>query len=645
MAKKKRSSPKKKGSRPKSGGTSKRKGGSSKPPAGLPGPGMLEGLMHQMFGDLQGGGGDSALDAAQELIYDAFEQSDPKKRARLARKALDLSPDCADAYVLLAELADGRKEALSLYEQAVAAGERALGPETFREDAGHFWGLLETRPYMRAREGLAHALWALGRREEAVSHVQDMLRLNPNDNQGLRYTLAHWLLALDRDKELAALLKRYDEDASAVWSYTAALLAFRRDGDSPASRKRLKEALGANSHVPTYLLGERPLPPEPPAYYSFGGDEEAVLYAADALSAWKSTPGAITWLRGLSEPKAPKKPSKGAGKTRMPSAAAKKRLASLPQGPDPWLVEVRELPSWVENDDGERVRPWATLVINPAGGPILAVAVSDVEPGPGDLWEVLDQAMRTPMAGEPGRPAALHVRPEPRWDAVRPQLEAIGVPLVETGELDLLDMVFADLVEHLSADEPPGLLDMPGVTPELAAGFYQAAAEFYRKAPWKRLGYEEAIKIACDRFESGPWYAVVMGQSGLTLGLALYEDFELLRKMWDGRFSDEESARETVGLTVTFDVEADVPPEEVEAIQEHGWELAGPEAYPTVFRKERGLITRPPLSWELELLEGCLRALPAFIAKYRPGDTEPHRMTVPVGAGDLTLELSWVEEA
>ena len=45
------------------------------------------------------------LDQAQDLIYDAWELADPIKRSRLARKALKISPDCADAYVLLAEAA------------------------------------------------------------------------------------------------------------------------------------------------------------------------------------------------------------------------------------------------------------------------------------------------------------------------------------------------------------------------------------------------------------------------------------------------------------------------------------------------------------------------------------------------------------
>src|SRR5215468_10055981 len=83
-----------------------------------------------------------------------------------------------------------------------------------------------------ARLGLAHSLWAAGRREEAVRHLQDMLRLNPHDNQGVRYTLAGFLLFLDRDDDLARLLQQYDE-ASAAWVYTKALLAFRQHGDTP----------------------------------------------------------------------------------------------------------------------------------------------------------------------------------------------------------------------------------------------------------------------------------------------------------------------------------------------------------------------------------------------------------------------------
>jgi hypothetical protein len=135
----------------------------------------------------------------------------------------------------------------------------------------------------------------------------------------------------------------------------------------------------------------------------------------------------------------------------------------------------------------------------------------------------------------------------------------------------------------------------------------------------------------------------VIGQSGLTFGLALYEDLKTLEKIWAGEMSDEESSRETVALTVTFDDETEIPVADLDASRRHGWEVAAPEAYPSIFRKERGLCLRSPLGWELILMEGCLRAIPAFVARHTADDMSTHKMTVPVASGDLSLKLSWVE--
>lgn len=98
----------------------------------------------------------------------------------------------------------------------VEAGELALGKEGFEEYAGHFWGFLETRPYMRARAGLASVLWRTGRHRDAIGHYRAMLKLNPNDNQGIRYVLARHLLELGDTVALKKLIKKYVEDGSAA---------------------------------------------------------------------------------------------------------------------------------------------------------------------------------------------------------------------------------------------------------------------------------------------------------------------------------------------------------------------------------------------------------------------------------------------
>jgi tetratricopeptide (TPR) repeat protein len=242
------------------------------------------------------------LEQAQELAGRAFDARG-RRKVQLARKALELSADCADAYGVLAEQAAEPEAALDLYTQALAAGERALGLKAFEGEAEPFWGSVRTRPYMRARLGLAHCLADLGRMDEAVGHYQALLRLNPNDNQGVRHTLLPVLLEAGRDAEAGALLEQYRDEASAAWKYGWALWAFRQEGDSPAAKERLRQAFRANPHVPKYLAGKAELPEMLPDAYAFGSEEEAIL-SADALEeAWQATPDAERWLQ-TSQPKA-----------------------------------------------------------------------------------------------------------------------------------------------------------------------------------------------------------------------------------------------------------------------------------------------------------------------------------------------------
>jgi tetratricopeptide (TPR) repeat protein len=236
------------------------------------------------------------LEQAQDKMYEAWGARGAS-RVKLAREALAISPDCADAYVLFAEeTAETMEEARELYQKGVQAGERALGKEFIEENAGHFWGILQTRPYMRARAGLAETLEAMGEPKQAADHYRELLRLNPNDNQGNRFAFARCLLKAGADEELGKLLDQYEDDEAAAWLYTRALWLFRKEGATRSASDALVKAFKQNLFVPLYLLAAEQMPDEPPDFIELGGEAEAVEYVGMNVKAWLDTEGALQWF-------------------------------------------------------------------------------------------------------------------------------------------------------------------------------------------------------------------------------------------------------------------------------------------------------------------------------------------------------------
>ena len=263
--------------------------------------------MESFLAALSGHRGDDATAKAQDVMYDAWQRTTSRSRIALAHKALGISPLCADAYVLLAEEARSIKEARDYYAKGVEAGELALGPEGFKQYAGHFWGFLETRPYMRARAGLASTLLQLGDVDGALAHYRDMLKLNPNDNQGIRYVLAGCLLRQDNYRALKELLAA-SEDGSAFWLYTQALVAFREsEGGDEQAAALVRDAWSANEHVPAILAGTKPAVNSNEGYITMGGPDEATYYVTECGAAWHRIPGAVAWLTKLAATLAPKR--------------------------------------------------------------------------------------------------------------------------------------------------------------------------------------------------------------------------------------------------------------------------------------------------------------------------------------------------
>lgn len=235
---------------------------------------------------------------SQDLVFDAYEQPVSKGK-KLIKQALELDPDNADAYNYLASIEKDIEKSIKLYKKAIKAGEKSLGKQFFSENKGHFWGLIETRPYMRAKAGLADCLFAKKEVDQAIEIYEEMLELNPNDNQGVRYLLSTVLLEKGDLARFELFTKSIEDEDCAVWNYNNALYHFKKFGNTAKTKRVLRFAYKSNRFVIDYLLGIKKMPDTPPQYIGIGDENEAVSYVYNTWSIWDKTEGVFDWLYGF----------------------------------------------------------------------------------------------------------------------------------------------------------------------------------------------------------------------------------------------------------------------------------------------------------------------------------------------------------
>jgi hypothetical protein len=104
-------------------------------------------------------------------------------------KLLEVDLRCLDAHAHLGNhlFRLSPDWALNHYEVGVRIGQLSLR-EGF--DGVLAWGLVDNRPFLRCLQGYGLCLWRLERWEEAERVFEQMLWLNPSDNQGIRFLLA-----------------------------------------------------------------------------------------------------------------------------------------------------------------------------------------------------------------------------------------------------------------------------------------------------------------------------------------------------------------------------------------------------------------------------------------------------------------------
>ena len=232
---------------------------------------------------------------AQDLIFEAVELPDDDGY-QLALKALQMDIDCIEAYEYLGALEPIFETAILYYKNGIEIGKRIYAKTHFKDGIGNFWMIHETRPFMRCMQAYADCLKNMGRFHDAVSVYEEMIRLNPNDNQGVRDQLLLYLIRINEFNKFRKYDKLYKDDLGAFSSFNRALFAFKTLGSSTNSNALLQKAIESNKYVIPRLLMKK-ISDEFPEVYGIGDENEAIYYCFFAHQIWYETSGAIDWIK------------------------------------------------------------------------------------------------------------------------------------------------------------------------------------------------------------------------------------------------------------------------------------------------------------------------------------------------------------
>ena len=219
------------------------------------------------------------LDDAYEILEEAQNARNEKEAIKLAKKAYEKSPECFDAILFQCDLEENGIKRMKLLEGGLEVEKNRLIKEKYfdKENIGHFYGIFETRPYIRGLVVKAEYLLEEGKLRQAESICKEVLRLNENDNMGARYLLMAIFATLEEENDMLKLYKKYPkEDLEMLFPLFA---LYYKIGNDKKALEYLNRVNKCNSNFVKFFNGTiKESGKVKPGYYSRGDSSEIFMY-------------------------------------------------------------------------------------------------------------------------------------------------------------------------------------------------------------------------------------------------------------------------------------------------------------------------------------------------------------------------------
>ena len=276
-------------------------------------------------------------------------------------------------------------------------------------------------------------------------------------------------------------------------------------------------------------------------------------------------------------------------------------------------------PPFIIEGPGEPYRPSIVIWMEVPEGLVVGQAVVPPQDADGSVARTLRSAMTQPLVGTPRRPDVYRVADAATAAEVRAEVgDGAAVTVAPTPELD-------ELLEQMVATMPSSPYDDASylaeghVSPAAVKKLFAASLALFAAKPWAVAADVQVVRVDIPALDVEGACASIIGgdeHQGLLLFPSAADFDRHLEDVATGALDDGSAGLGTEVLSLTFAPAAGLPPTMRREAMEHGWPVAGPDAYPRIQRLDPNGTRRALVERDVEVATACALALSAFFARH-----------------------------